>query len=97
RHHGDGLALEVGRFFDAGIGAHHELHEALAAEQANDLHRHAVLSDDNGRVGDDAAERHIAGAHLLRDVNAAAAGSEIDGEPGLLEITLALSKPDRPE
>ena len=34
-----------------------------------------------GRVGDDAAERHIAGADLLGDIDAAAADGEIDVRP----------------
>ncbi len=73
RHHRDGLALEIGGLLDAGIRAHDELHEALAAEHRDDLHRHAVLPDDDRRVRDDAAERHIAGADLLGDIDAAAA------------------------
>ena len=55
----------------------------LPPNSADHFYRHAVLPDDDGRVGDDAAERHIAGAHLLGDIDAAAAGGEIHGEAGL--------------
>jgi len=96
-HHRDGLALEVGRLLDAGILAHHKLHEALAAEHADDLHRHAIAAHHDRAVGDDAAERRVAGADLLRHIDATAADRELDIETGLLEVALALRQPNGPE
>src|SRR5262245_31282197 len=65
RHHRDRLALQVGGLGNAGILAHHQLHKAVAAEHGDDLDRHAVLPDHDRPVGDDTAERRIAGTHLL--------------------------------
>src|SRR6516165_856819 len=97
RHHRDGLALEVGRLLDAGILAHHQLHETFAAEHGDDLHRHAVAADHDRPVRDDAAERRVAGADLLGHIDAAAANREGHVEAGGGEIALALGKLDRPE
>src|SRR5262249_20165813 len=97
RHHRDGLALEVGRFLDAGILAYDQLHETFAAEHRDDLHRHAVAADHDRPVRDDAPERRVAGAHLLGHVDAAAPNREAHVEAGGGEIALALGKLDRPE
>ena len=97
RHHGDGLALQVGRLGDAAVLAHHELHEALAAEHRDDLHRHAVAAHHDRPVGDDAAERRVAGADLLGHVNAAAPDRERHVEAGVLVVALAERQPDGPE
>ena len=83
RHHGDGLALEIGRLLDAGILAHHELHETLAAEHGDDFHRHPVAPHHDRSVRHDAAERRITGADLLCYVDAAAADGEAHVEAGL--------------
>ena len=91
------LPLRSAGFSMPGIRTHHELHESLAAEHRDHLHRHAVLPDDDGCVGDDAADRHIAGADLLGDIDAAAADREAHIEAGLREIAFALGKLDRPE
>src|SRR5262249_4658494 len=72
RHHGDGLTLEVGRLLDAGILAHHELHEALATENRYHFDWNVVAAHNDGRVGHDAADRSIARTHLLGHVNATA-------------------------
>src|SRR6516225_7374223 len=97
RHHRDGLALEVGRLLDAGILAHDQLHETLAAEHGDDLHRHAVAADHDRPVRDDAAERRVTGADLLGHVDAAATNRKAHVEAGGGEIALALGKLDRPE
>src|SRR5262249_14632069 len=47
--------------------------------------------------GDDAAERSVAGAHLLGHVDAAATDREAHLEAGGGEVALALGKADRPE
>ncbi len=91
------LPLRSAGFSIPEVLAHHELHEALAAEHADDLHRHAVAAHDDRAIGDDAAERSIAGADLLRHVDAAAADREFDLEAGLLEVAFALRQPDRTE
>ena len=96
-HDRDGLAFEIGRLGDAGIFARDELHEALAAEQRDDLDRHPVLPHHDRRIGDDAAERRVAGTDLLCHVDAAAADREADVETGGGEIALALGELDRPE
>src|SRR5207248_1362951 len=97
RHHRDGLALEVGWFVNAGILAHDQLHESLAAEHGHDLHWHAVAADHDRPVCDDAAQWRIAGAHLLGYVDAATADCEAHIQAGGAEIALALGELDRPE
>ena len=97
RHHADGLALEVGRLADAGILAHDELHEPLAAEHRDDLDGHAVAAHHDRSVGDDAAERRVARAHLLGHVDAAARHRIAHVEPGLREVPLAFRELNRRE
>ena len=74
--------------------ADHELHKPFAAEQRDDLHRHAVLADHDGRVRDNAAERHIAGADFLGHIHAAAADRVCHIKTGLREIAFALGNLD---
>ena len=91
------LPLRSAGFSMPRVLAHHELHEAATAEHADDLHRHAVAAHHDRAVGDDAAERRVAGADLLGHVDAAAADRELDVEARFLEVALALRQPDRPE
>src|SRR5262249_60765514 len=74
-----------------------ELHDPLAAEPCDDLHRRAVAAHHDRPVRDDAAERGVAGAHLLGHVDAAATDREAHLEAGGGEVALALGEPDRPE
>ena len=86
------LPFRSAGFVDAGVLAHHELHEPLAAEHGDDFHRHAVAAHHDRGVGNDAAQRRIAGADLLGHIDAAASDRKLDFEPGLLEIAFALAR-----
>jgi len=77
--------------------AHHELHKSLAAEQRDDLHGDTVLPDHDGRVRNNAAERHVAGADFLGHIDATAADCVIHIKAGLREIAFALGDLDRAE
>ncbi len=77
--------------------AHHELHEALAAEHGDDLDGHAVLTDHDRAVSDDAAERRVARPDLLCHIDAAAPDFEGHVEAGFGEIALAFGELDRAE
>src|SRR5262249_44533125 len=57
----------------------------------------AVAADHDRAVRDDAAERGVAGTHLLGHVDAAATDREAYLEAGGGEVALALGKADRPE
>ena len=94
-HDRDGLSLQVRRLFDAGIFANNELHETSAAKHGDDLDGDAVLPDHDRAVGDDSAQRSVARADLLGDVDAAAAESEIHVNTRLGEIAFALAQADR--
>ncbi len=49
-----------------------ELHEAFAAEEdGDDLDGHAVLPHQDGAISHNAAERRVAGAHFLGDIDTA--------------------------
>jgi len=77
--------------------SHHELHETLAAEHGDDLHRHPVAPHHDRSVRHDAAERRITGADLLCYVDATAADGEAHVEAGRGEIAFALGELDRPK
>jgi hypothetical protein len=96
-HNGEGLALQLLRLVDAGIGAHHRLHEPLAAEHGDDFHRHTIAAHDDRAVTHHAAELRIAGADLLCHVDAAASDREIHVEPGIGEIPFPLGDLQRSE
>ena len=77
--------------------AHDKLHEALAAEHRDHLDGNAVAANHDRRIRHDPADRRIAGADLLGDIDAAATDRESHLQPGLGKIALALGKLDRAE
>ena len=96
-HHCDGFALEVGRLLDVGILPDHELHETFAAEHRDDFDRYAVLPHDDRAISQNAAERRVAGADFLGDIDAAAADRVVHFQSRLRKVAFALGELDRAE
>ena len=93
----DGLALEIGRGRDAGIGVNDELHQTQPAEHRNRAHRYPVAAHNDGSVPHGAADDGVSDADLLGHVGTSARGLELDIE-ALGRVIAALARNDpRPE